>query len=63
MTGVDSQKNQWLAGTIFSGSRDGSLAIWSVPTDAVFDVNDPYQEIESDSFARQVAVWDKCHED
>jgi len=28
MTGADFNKNPWLAGTIFSGSRDGSLAIW-----------------------------------
>lgn len=52
MTGVDSLKNQWLAGTIFSGSRDGSLAIWNVPTEAVSDINDPYQDIESDTNAR-----------
>lgn len=63
MTGADFNKNQWLAGTIFSGSRDGSLAIWRVPIEAVFDVNDPYLESEDETGARQVAVWDKCHED
>lgn len=39
------------------------MAIWRVPTDAVFDVNEPYQDLESEFAARQVAAWDKCHED
>lgn len=47
---------------MFSGDREGNIALWQIPSDSFYNFDDPYCESENDSIARQVAVWDKCHE-
>ena len=60
MTGTDNKTRE--AGTVFSGGCDGNIAIWQIPSETFYNIDNPYCESENDSIARKVAVWDKCHE-
>ena len=66
MTGTDSTKapswsDQQLS-TVFSGGIDGNIALWQIPPHSQQVYEDLYHSREDSSIARQVAVWDKCHE-
>lgn len=63
MTGTDSKiTRDQRSATVFSGDREGNIAIWQIPSESAYNYDDPYYESENDSIARQVAFWDKCHE-
>jgi len=52
MTGTDLKSNRDTAGTVFSGSFDGNLIIWSIPADSFYNFDDPYLESEDSSIAK-----------